>query len=113
MTMIHDPVYLAARAVRNADRGCPAWCAGIHEEPNEPHYGDLSEYLIHIDGLNSGANASPDILGVGLDQREAGGEVMISMGNTFGTMWLPLQEAKRLAIRLLQLDLDANGVAGR
>jgi hypothetical protein len=88
---------------------CPVpWCASLHEEPEEPHYGTTSDVLVTLDAYNSGVSVrEQEIIEIGLDQLKVDGDVMISICGTHGTMWLTLQEAKRFAVRLLQLDLDA------
>lgn len=92
--------------------GCPvSWCNNLHDLPNDPHFGDTSEFVVTLDAYNAGKSVR-EVVSVGLDQLEHKGDVMVSLCSTQGTLWLTRDEAKRLAVRLVQLDLDANGVSG-
>lgn len=98
--------WLAARARRKQAARCPEWCEARHEEP-EPHWGDMYDFLVLVDGLNTGHNPAKELVQVGLDQLKRGGDTMIAVVTPHNTLWLSLQEARRLAVRLLQLDIDA------
>lgn len=94
---------LNAAQVKKANR-CPAWCIAPHEEPEEPHYGDVYDFAATIDFY--GVRHRKDLLQVGIDQTGQGSELFISITSECGSIWLPLDEANRLAVRMLQLGFD-------
>jgi len=92
---------------------CPVpWCESIHDDgDSSTHHGIAEGFPVRMDPLYTGLNRDED-LHVGLDQPKPDDDVMVSLSGSFGEMWLSRDEAKRLAIRLVQLDLNANGVDG-
>lgn len=89
---------------------CPVWwCNNLHDLPNDPHFGSTADFVVSLDAYNAGRTRR-EAVSVGLDQVEHNGELLVSICSTQGTLWLTRDEAKRLAVHLVQLDLNANGV---
>jgi hypothetical protein len=89
---------------------CPVfWCVNMHDVADDMHFGDTTGFLVTIDAYHAGRTVE-EVVDVGLDQTRPGGEVMVSISSSQGALWLTREEAKRLAARLVQLDIDAAAV---
>ncbi len=96
------------------NQGCPVpWCESIHDDGDfTTHHGLPEEFPILLDQMFTGLEFRGH-LAVGLDQPNPDGVVKVSLAGPFGEMWLSLRDAKRLAMRLIQLDIDIAGEGGR
>jgi hypothetical protein len=113
MTQLRDIVHgidgAAIDGPGRPGRHCPVWwCVSLHDVRYDMHFGDTTSFLATIDAYTG--RTSGELVDVGLDQITPGGEVMVSICSSQGTIWLTREEAKRLAARLVQLDIDAAAV---
>jgi len=92
---------------------CPVtWCGSVHDDGDFSMHNSIGqEFPATLDPMYTGIQRR-ETLCAGLDQPKPYGDVMVSLSGSFGEMWLTREQAKRLAIRLMQLDLDANGADG-
>ncbi|MFI7148426.1 hypothetical protein ACIBO2_26235 [Nonomuraea sp. NPDC050022] len=94
--------------ITNRNYGCSVWwCNNLHDLPDDPHFGNGSEFNVLLDAFLVGREIEGTI-DVSLDQIQHGGEVMVSICSTMGALWMTRTEAKRLALRILQMDLEAD-----
>ncbi|MGW0805928.1 hypothetical protein [Nonomuraea sp. NPDC002799] len=92
---------------------CPvSWCKSLHIEGDDLHYGNGEDFVVVVSPLDDGRPTQRATLSVSLEQMERTGQLMVAMDPPGpGGMYLTRDDAKRLALALLRLDLDANGVA--
>jgi hypothetical protein len=93
---------------------CPVfWCESLHEDGDRLHFGDGQEFVVLTSPLDNGWPTLRGVLSVSLEQLPHTGEVMVAVDPPGGVaVYLSRDDAKRLALALLRLDLDANGVDG-
>lgn len=91
---------------------CPVrWCVSLHDPDDDLHFGGSGEFVV----LTSPYSAVPirrETMSVSLEQVKHNAPLMIALDASTGPVYLTREDARRLAIKLLQLDLDANGVDG-
>lgn len=92
----------------NGQERCPVWwCKSLHDCPEDDvHFGHGADFTAMLDAFNSGQSVQ-ELVSVSLEQLKAEGELMVSLCSTQGTLCLTREEAKRLAVHLVQLDIDA------
>lgn len=92
----------------NKQEHCPIWwCNSFHDGADDAmHYGHGADFVAAMDAYNSGMSVQ-ELVNVSLDQLKPDGELVVAMCSTQGSLVLTLAEAKRLAVHLVQLDIDA------
>lgn len=86
------------------------WCESLHI-PNDDlgHFGDSGDFDVLRDSEGRGilTDAREEEFSIGLDQFVPGGEVMVCISDMRGQVWMSRDEALRLAMHLVKINLDA------
>ncbi len=85
---------------------CPIfWCRGLHDEPDDGHLGMAADFAVTTHRYAGGMQH--DCVSIGLEQADGTGELLVAFDGIGAAFWLTRQQAKELAIHLLQMDLAA------